>query len=278
MMHELFFKSLYESYFKDSEYQFEYSSDIEDCDVAVVLVEGGWNNIKFKTNAKRKIAFLYEPKHWWPYDSSFLDQFTDVVSSYGVADCKCKFHFTCQCHNFYIGYDSVNHTIDVEEFNKTINNSKKSKLISAICSNKVQTEYHRKRQEFLNKLKEDLPELDCFGKSVDNPITYKDEALRDYKFTIAIENGISLDYWTEKISDPILALTQPIYCGAQNINSYFKEIDVIDINDYDRSLITIKKVIEKGYDQHKMIENRKILLSKYNIEQIIVDVLENKID
>ncbi|MCD8134775.1 MAG: glycosyltransferase family 10, partial [Parabacteroides gordonii] len=45
--------------------------------------------------------------------------------------------------------------------------------------------------------------------------------LKDYKFTIAIENSSISGYSTEKIYHPFLAQSLPIYWGDPNISSYY---------------------------------------------------------
>lgn len=41
-----------------------------------------------------------------------------------------------------------------------------------------------------------------------------------YKFTIAFENAIAEDYVTEKLYDPLLAGSVPVYLGAPNVNEF----------------------------------------------------------
>lgn len=43
------------------------------------------------------------------------------------------------------------------------------------------------------------------------------------QFTIAIENSRQENYFSEKLLDPFLALSVPIYIGYPNIKDYFDE-------------------------------------------------------
>ncbi|ELR22642.1 Alpha(1,3)-fucosyltransferase 10, putative [Acanthamoeba castellanii str. Neff] len=55
-----------------------------------------------------------------------------------------------------------------------------------------------------------------------------------YKFTIAIENSISLDYVTEKLFHSFIVGTVPIYLGAPNVDSFAPaEKSVIKVTDFD---------------------------------------------
>lgn len=265
--------------FHSDGYEFVYRPDCGDEDVLVVYAEGGWDYLRFLTRAKRRICFTGEPSVIWRYSGKFLSQFTDVVTSQRglVVDPSVKIHNYQQSLNYFIGYDKDFHTLDVAEVEKTFANTDKPKLISAICSNKSHTEYHNRRREFLSRLKKDVPELDIYGTINGMGIRTKDEALRDYKYTIAIENCRVDDYWTEKLSDPIFSLTEPIYCGCTNIERYFDGIPTIDICDYGKSLDTVRKVIGGEYDMQKLMERRKLLLEKYSLHAVIVDVLEGRI-
>lgn len=56
--------------------------------------------------------------------------------------------------------------------------------------------------------------------------------LKDYKFTISFENYIYPGYQTEKLYDPMLAESLPIYCGSNAVNEMFNRKSFININDY----------------------------------------------
>ncbi len=48
----------------------------------------------------------------------------------------------------------------------------------------------------------------------------KIETIARYRFCLALENSISPDYVTEKIYDPLIAGTVPIYLGAPNVDEF----------------------------------------------------------
>lgn len=271
--------SFHNRFFIDEEYEFVYTTDIQHCDVLVVFAEGGWNNIRFDTDATKRICFTGEPSAIYSYSPLFFNQFTDVVTSQSVDDVDdcVKIHKYCQALNYLVGYDRNRNVFLPDEAIKTFFNRNKTKLISAICSDKAYTEYHRKRREFLYRLKNDIPELELFGSMTGHVMPIKDDALREYKYTIAIENCRIDDYWTEKIADPIYSLTQPIYCGCRNIERYFDGIRVIDIDDYEASLHTIKNTINGVYDIKELEERRDLMLTKYSFHNIISDILNELI-
>ncbi len=63
-------------------------------------------------------------------------------------------------------------------------------------------------------------DIDCFGRGV-RWIESKEEGLKDYAFSIAIENCFRDFYFSEKILDCFLTETVPIYCGCPSIDRYF---------------------------------------------------------
>lgn len=103
----------------------------------------------------------------------------------------------------------------------------KNKFISIIASNKRQTFGHLLRHEIITKLKD---KIDVYGNGY-NKIENKIIGLKDYKFSIVVENSKQDDYFTEKIIDTILTGTVPLYWGTNNINKYFKNIPTFNTID-----------------------------------------------
>jgi hypothetical protein len=72
--------------------------------------------------------------------------------------------------------------------------------------------------------------------------------LKSYKFTIAFENTYQVGYTTEKLWQPFLANSIPIYCGDPNVTRDFNPKAFINCNDYDNFDDVIKRVIELDSD------------------------------
>lgn len=102
----------------------------------------------------------------------------------------------------------------------------KTKLVSCIFSWKNWNPYHRMRFRVFDRLKDDT-RLDFYGSGCEKPIEYKIEALKDYMFSIIIENSIESDYFTEKILDCFLSGTIPIYVGTKKVSEYFNSDGII---------------------------------------------------
>lgn len=96
----------------------------------------------------------------------------------------------------------------------------KNKLVSFISSDKNISTHHQFRLDCLKEAKNKFPYIDVFGRGI-NPINSKLDGLKDYHFSVVIENGYFDHYFTEKIIDAFLSGTIPLYYGCKNIEKYF---------------------------------------------------------
>jgi hypothetical protein len=102
----------------------------------------------------------------------------------------------------------------------------KNKEVSIIASNKKQTDGHRLRHNIISR--NTIP-MDTFGngyKPVDNKII----ALKDYRFSLIIENDRTSNWFTEKIIDCLVTGTVPVYWGCANIGDFFNTDGFIRFN------------------------------------------------
>jgi hypothetical protein len=83
-----------------------------------------------------------------------------------------------------------------------------------------------RRIEFTRELMEHI-EVHSFGRLLQNRWLPEDAGpatklgvLANYKFTLAFENAIAVDYVTEKFFDPLIAGSVPVYLGAPNIGGF----------------------------------------------------------
>ncbi|MBE6341021.1 MAG: hypothetical protein E7069_09860 [Bacteroidales bacterium] len=151
---------------------------------------------------------------------------------------------------------------------------KKTKLISVITSNKIQTRGHVERIRFVQRLKERYGnKIDVFGRGI-NDFDDRWDVLAPYKYHIAIENCSEPHYWTEKLSECFLAGAFPIYYGCTNVGDYFPKgaYASIDINDFEAACAVIDKILaEDTYEQALpyLYEAKELILERYNALQLI---------
>ena len=145
----------------------------------------------------------------------------------------------------------------------------KNLLVSAIGSSLTDLPMHAKRSAFLDDLERNCENVNVFGKGR----TYledKSDGLIPYMYSIAIENSISKNYWTEKISDCFLSWTVPIYAGHESTARLFPEGAVIplDPDSLESSWLEVQSKLSKDDYQRRweaVNEARKIVLERYDL-------------
>ena len=130
----------------------------------------------------------------------------------------------------------------------------KSKLVSAISSNKAFLPGHVKRLEFIESIKN---KVDLFGRGMGKELPSKLDGLRDYMFSVAIENVENDDYYfTEKLTECFLTGTIPIYHGCLNINKFFDMRGILYFNNKEELHEIIDNLSPEKY--YSMLEYVKI--------------------
>lgn len=156
---------------------------------------------------------------------------------------------------------------------------RKTKLLSVITSNKAFTQGHIDRLRFVKILKEHYGDsIDVFGhgfRSVDD----KWEALAPYKYHIVIENSSEPYYWTEKLSDCLLAGAFPLYYGCTNLEDYIPRecYEPIDIKQPEQAIHIIDNAIENNLweqRQEAIRESKLIMLDIYNMFERIASLCD----
>jgi hypothetical protein len=149
----------------------------------------------------------------------------------------------------------------LEPPNKTAN-------MSIIASDKNTTEGHQLRHQYISRLMTSSdPTLaltvDIFGKGY-NPVEHKIEALRDYRFSVAIENCRMASYFTEKLIDCFAAHTVPVYWGCPTLKKFFNTDGIIAVDSLDE-LVKYTSIIS---------ENGKEIYSKRSVQTAIKENFE----
>jgi len=156
----------------------------------------------------------------------------------------------------------------------------KHKNISIIASNKKHLEGHDLRHKIVSKYRNKIDFICGRGYL---PINEKIEALKDFRYSISIENCKKDTYFTEKIIDCFATATIPIYWGCDSIHKYFNNngfytfssieelnniLNIISENDYNSKLEYIKENFELS-KKYLTPENNilDVILSKINLDQ-----------
>ncbi len=154
----------------------------------------------------------------------------------------------------------------------------KSKLISTCLSAKrMKHTRHYERYRLIDYLSQRMPELDWFGYGK-NPVTSKQTALNAYKYHVAVENYIHPYHWTDKISDPILALCLTFYAGDEKLGEMLPEESFvpIPIDDHEAVLEIIQRTIRNGEYEKRLPairEARRRIVTQYNTYDRVAQII-----
>ncbi len=225
-----------------------------------------WNGVTLFTDntldkvnlieSKYNVAWLIEPRH---YREDIYKKIEKLINEYDMIltyddyllrkyKSKCKF----------IPAD----TTVIED--EAIKIHQKNKLISFSLSDKNFLEGHKFRVKILKKLKKKSFDIDYYGKGPNNFVKLRSETIKNYYFSIAIENGILKNYFTDRILDCFATGTVPIYRGAPNISEYFDENGVISFTEEEELFSIINNLdIDLYNSKIKSIEKNFLLCKDY---------------
>ncbi len=184
------------------------------------------------------------------------------------------------------------------------NELEKNLLLSTVTSMRLHTENCKKRVKFIKDFCNKYPNImDVYGSQWDNSLglNYKGElpfhnlggannrfnenknkskydGLKNYKYSLCIENSCYDNYFTEKITDCLLSWTIPIYFGCKNIDTYFPKNSyyILDINDVN-SIDKLYEIIQKPITEENILDMeiaRQLILDKYNIWPTIKNIID----
>jgi hypothetical protein len=160
----------------------------------------------------------------------------------------------------------------------SMRNFPKTKLLSVVSSDKTYTRGHRDRIAFVDALKRRLGDrVDVFGRGR-RGFRDKREVLIDYRYHVALENSSCRNGISEKLYDPFLTLTYPIYFGAPNVLDHFpaESMTPIDIRNPREAIERITRLLaEDPYDaaMPAMLESRRRVLEKYNLFAMLAEYI-----
>ena len=231
---------------------------------------------------------ICEPKSVKIYPSNYVDQFSNLISfrpfnhfegsilydipmlpwrvgsKYNPKTGKSDYH------NF-LDYDFLTQRIDFPKLDK----------VAIITSNKVMTKGHRRRLDFLLKLKENIPEfIDIYGQGFQF-VEDKGDVLSKYKYVFAFENCRENGYVTEKIFDSFISEALPLYWGAPDISSYCSEnsyviVDFHSVKEVSDLIVAMIKRNEYEKRVSFILSEKEKALNYYNIFARIAKIVEEK--
>lgn len=198
-------------------------------------------------------VFFVSAEAAWPSDyylqakmEAFISQFDAVGSCHPTTHPRQSFEapFLPWMVNGNHGRIFEPHPRDIS-FLSNFQGVAKTRPLSVFCSNQTWTADHRLRVSFVDHLKKELgDDLDWFGNGV-NPVEEKWNGLVHYERTLVLENRQTPRIYTEKILDPFLALSEPIYFGDPELRHKLpvKASNLINIRDFKGATLQIRSIL-----------------------------------
>lgn len=147
----------------------------------------------------------------------------------------------------------------------------KNKNLSFILSEKKTTDGHLLRHEIYSL--NIIDKKDIYGFS--NPIENKISALKEYRFSIVIENTSKNFYFTEKIIDCFATGTIPIYWGCPKIRKFFDINGIIQFENLNQLKNILNNLNEDLYNskidsiRYNFNESKKYIVAEDEIYKIL---------
>lgn len=199
-----------------------------------IYVDGYIQSVGFSDPSTEKIGWLLESPQMNEQVIKYLIDNLEMTKKHF------KYIFTCVDSLIDLGapftYAISNAVPWIWDKNRKIH--EKTKLVSMIASNKGWLNGHKNRLEWVDKLKD---KVDLYGRGRQFPLNDKEDGLKDYMFSVSIENDNSDTYFTEKLTDNFVMGTVPVYWGSRKVvEKYFDSRGVIFLED-DPTLSTLSK-------------------------------------
>jgi hypothetical protein len=146
----------------------------------------------------------------------------------------------------------------------------KTKDFSLIDSGKVYLSGHLNRVNFIKQLRNEIS-VDCYGRAhKELPGRDKSGGLLPYRYSLAIENGVTDHYFSEKITDCFLMWTIPFYYGCKKLENYFPADSFIriDIDKPEEAIDIIKQELSSNNYKNRLsaiAEARELVLDRYSL-------------
>ncbi|MBI3901575.1 MAG: hypothetical protein HY306_01305 [Nitrosomonadales bacterium] len=159
----------------------------------------------------------------------------------------------------------------------------KNRPLSWIVGNCHDLPGHMKRGVFLREIQSDKElDIDLYGRAVQF-IEDKWDGLAPYRYSIAAENTVWPDYWTEKIADCFLTWTVPFYHGSENLEKYFPADSFIriDIEKPKEAIEIIKRTLREDDWSRRLpalAEARRRVLYEYQIFPVLAKLIKAESD
>jgi hypothetical protein len=257
--------SLMENYGKDKKYFITNDDDY----THVIILNTAMPEIHNHIPKQNVIGFAFEPPQYLMLNKEFVEYAKQKIGKYFIGDNSNLREPFIEKHS-YMWHNAALKYIPT-----------KSKIMSIMVSEKVKESGHLYRHLLAHKILEtDLP-IDIYGKGCFYYNFMKDERVKggfkelepyeNYHYHISIENCQINEYYSEKIMNPLLCETTPIYLGCNNIENYFPNMTIRLSGNINEDMELLKRICKNVENYKKKIDveeiKNKIFLLR-NIEKL----------
>ena len=123
----------------------------------------------------------------------------------------------------------------------------KTKNVSILSSNKLMCPLHKFRYDLAYLCKNEKL-ADTFGTFDGGSFVPIVETLKDYRFSICIENEIQPYFFTERLVSALAMQTIPVYLGATKVEKFFNPDGIIQITTKDDIKKVLKQCTKEEYE------------------------------
>lgn len=205
---------------------------------------------------KNVIGFAFEPQKFLGLTPEFIQYAHKYIGKYYIGDAKgLGSPFTERYSHMW--YNPPLH-------NKPV----KTKLLSIMVSEKMGEIGHLYRHALVSKILDTNLPIDIYGRGSEYYQFMGDERIKgqfkeyepyeNYQFHIAIENMQMPHYFSEKIMNPLMCNTTPIYMGCSKIDLYFPNCVITLSGDVSTDFELFKNICENPKKYIKTIDVEKI--------------------
>lgn len=221
----------------------------------------------------KSIGVVMEPSWSSNYDFNLNSYCFKTLTS----NKKMKGDGVIHCPNFMFYEDSQDPSVSCNKFKYDFNFNKPKKLSIIVSNwNCLDTSHNYYWREKLVKdiLNSDL-DIDIYGKNWNISdsrykgwIKDKVQGLKDYEYSVAIENSCEDYYLSEKLFDCFLNNTVPIYYGCKRAGEFYDSRSFIEFDIKKNNTISTLKTLTKSNNniyKDYILKSKALYFTKYNL-------------
>lgn len=260
-------------------WRFIFNAEEEDYDYLVAF-DDLHTPLRLRCLPENTIHVAGEPPAICQYEENYLAQFAWCITQDDSRHHAGRILYPSGL-NWFIGWQpgktDLGDYLNFEQL-EAVFDTPKTKLLSVISSNKTSKQGHSARLDFSRRLKEHYGDrIDFFGRGI-RPFSDKLEVLANYRFHVVIENSTIDDYFTEKLTDCLIAGSYPLYIGCRNVDRYFPKAALVqlDLSDFEKSVSLIDQAIADELDRKNreaVSSARDMAMRTYNLFPLLIDII-----